>query len=70
MSAPVATDRFVSPSQAARLIGRSTRTIYRAVAAGRLAALRWGDAPNAPIRIRASDLAEQLRLVVPNQEHE
>jgi excisionase family DNA binding protein len=56
------TDEFVSPSEAARLLAVSTKTIYRHIGDGSLRALRCGTAKNAPLRIRLGDLAEQLHL--------
>ena len=56
-------DTFVSPAEAARLLAVSRRSIYRYISEGHLRAVKLGSAPNAPLRIRAADLVEQLRLV-------
>src|SRR4051794_19676473 len=53
---------FVSPRQAAELLAVSRRSVYRYIAAGRLRAVRVGVGRNAPLRVRTSDLVEQLRL--------
>jgi excisionase family DNA binding protein len=56
-------DSFVSPARAAELLACSRRTIYRHVADGRIAALRFGSSPNAPLKIPIGSLVEQLHLI-------
>jgi len=56
------TERFVSPAEAARLLACSRRSIYGWISSGRLRAVRVGHAPNSPLRVRVSDLTEQLQL--------
>ena len=59
---PNVEQEFVSPREAAQLLAVSRRSIYRYITAGRLRAVKVGAARNAPLRVRKTDLVEQLRL--------
>jgi excisionase family DNA binding protein len=62
-------DALLTPREAAELVGVEATTVRRWVREGYLPALRLGDAVNAPLRIRVSDLTAQLTLAGPPKEN-
>ncbi len=58
-----AEDRLVRLSVARQISGRSERSLWRDIAAGRLQAYRQGTGPTTPVYVRLSDVRKLARVV-------